>query len=104
MKQQNASVTTVTNGKEAITAVQKQAYDLVLMDIQMPVLDGLSATRAIKKLSEPRLQDLPILAMTAHAMDSDRKKSLKPGMNGHLTKPLDPDILFSEIIRWTSRS
>jgi len=71
----------------------------VLMDIQMPVLDGLSATRRIRELGG-RCRTLPILAMTAHAMGSDREKSLAAGMNDHVTKPLDPDRLRQTLERW----
>lgn len=86
------------NGQEAITKVQRESYDLVLMDIQMPVLDGLAATRAIR--SDARFVGLPIVAMTANAMSGDRERSLQAGMNDHLVKPIDPDLLFTTLLRW----
>jgi PAS domain S-box-containing protein len=86
------------NGKEALERVRCEAYDAVLMDIQMPVMGGFEATREIRK--EERFRDLPIIAMTAHAMAGDREKSLEAGMNDHVTKPIDPDQLFSTLVRW----
>ncbi|MBL8445637.1 MAG: response regulator [Zoogloeaceae bacterium] len=86
------------DGREAIERLAHENIALVLMDIQMPVLDGLAATRAIR--SNPRYRDLPIIAMTAHAMVGDREQSLAARMNDHLTKPIDPDILFSTLLRW----
>src|SRR5262249_31902657 len=69
------------------------------MDMQMPVMDGLRATRAIR--SNPHLEKLPIIAMTANAMASDREQCLTAGMNDHSGKPIDPDELFSVLLRWT---
>ena len=89
------------NGEIAVRMAQKNDYDAVLMDMQMPVMDGIEATRAIR--SDPRLQDLPIIAMTANAMAADREKCLTAGMNDHIGKPIDPDELFSVLIRWTGR-
>jgi len=86
------------NGREAVERVQTKAYDLVLMDIQMPVLDGLSATREIRAL--PGFARLPIIAMTAHAMAGDRQVSLDAGMNDHVVKPIDPAQLYQTLLRW----
>lgn len=86
------------DGREAIERLAQHDIALVLMDIQMPVLDGLAATRAIR--ANPRYRDLPIIAMTAHAMVGDREQSLAARMNDHLTKPIDPDILFATLLRW----
>lgn len=86
------------DGREAVESVAGERYDLVLMDIQMPVLDGLAATRAIR--ADPRLRDLPIVAMTAHALPGDRERSVVAGMNDHLTKPLDPHALLQTLARW----
>ena len=82
-------VTVASNGQECLDALQHRTFDLVLMDIQMPVMDGLEATRRIRQ--NEKLKDLPIIAMTAHAMAGDRGKSLDAGMNEHITKPIDPD-------------
>ena len=89
------------NGEIAVRMAQETDYDAVLMDMQMPVMDGIEATRAIR--SDPRSQDLPIIAMTANAMAADREKCLKAGMNDHIGKPIDPDELFSVLLRWAGR-
>jgi len=86
------------NGKEAVQRVKAEVYDAVLMDIQMPGMDGLEATREIRR--DSRFKALPIIAMTAHAMAGDREKTLEAGMNDHVTKPIDPDELFSALVRW----
>lgn len=86
------------NGQEGLARALTEKFDLVLMDIQMPVMDGLSATRLIRK--EKNLQTLPIIAMTAHAMVGDKEKSLAAGMNDHLTKPIEIDKLISILNRW----
>jgi signal transduction histidine kinase/DNA-binding response OmpR family regulator/HPt (histidine-containing phosphotransfer) domain-containing protein len=86
------------HGGEAIRMVREKDYDLVLMDIQMHQVDGLTATRAIRALG--KFDALPIIAMTAHAMAGDREKSLEAGMNDHVTKPIDPDLLFRALFKW----
>jgi signal transduction histidine kinase/CheY-like chemotaxis protein len=92
------SLDTAENGKVAVQKIGHQEYDLVLMDMQMPVMDGVTATKAIR--SNPRFQSLPIIAMTANAMDRDRQMCLEAGMNDHLSKPIDPDKLFDALFRW----
>lgn len=87
------------DGLQALEAVQAKKYDVVLMDIQMPVMDGLTAARAIRALGG-EYTDLPIIAMTAHALTRDREKSFAAGMNAHVTKPIDTDILFSTLAQW----
>ena len=89
------------NGQEAVEAVQTDAYDAVLMDIQMPVMDGYAATREIRR--DARFNDLPIIAMTAHAMAGDAQKSLDAGMQDHVTKPIDPERLFAALQNWIRR-
>ncbi|MEI6414342.1 MAG: response regulator, partial [Pseudomonadota bacterium] len=86
-------VDVANNGAEAVLMVEWGHYDAVLMDIQMPILDGYEATQAIRR--DPRFAQLPIIAMTAHAMTSDQEKSLAAGMNDHIGKPIDPNRLFS---------
>ncbi len=86
------------NGQEAIQMINNGNYDIVLMDIQMPVMDGLTATRKIRENSQ--LANLPIIAMSAHAMTGDREISLTHGMNDHLSKPINPDLLYKTIDLW----
>ena len=86
-----------SDGAEAEEKVRNSLdapYDLVLMDIQMPVMDGIEATKAIRAMADPRLARLPIVAMTANAFEEDRQRVLSAGMNGHLGKPIDVDKLF----------
>jgi len=92
------SVIPAENGEVAIQMLRERKYDLVLMDMQMPVMDGLEATRVLRQ--DPKFEDLPIVAMTANAMAGDREKCLEAGMNDHLAKPIDPDKLFEALLRW----
>jgi signal transduction histidine kinase/ActR/RegA family two-component response regulator len=92
------SVEVAENGAVAVARLQAESFDLVLMDMQMPVMDGLAATRAIRAL--PGGATVPIVAMTANAMDSDRLRCLEAGMNDHLGKPVEPDALHRALVRW----
>ena len=92
------SIDQAENGALAVQMISKQDYDIVLMDVQMPVMDGIAATKAIR--SNPRFTALPVIAMTANAMDRDRDACLAAGMNDHLGKPIDPDKLFDTLLRW----
>ena len=85
------------NGLEALDQVKREAFDCVLMDIQMPEMDGLAATQKIRQ--NDRHKQLPILAMTAHAMKGEAEKSLAAGMNEHITKPIDPFVLYTALIK-----
>jgi CheY-like chemotaxis protein len=91
-------VDVAVHGGEAVEMAQLNDYDLVLMDIQMREVDGLTATRRIRGIE--RLRVLPIVAMSAHAMAGDRERSLGAGMNDHLAKPIDPDLLFRTLLAW----
>ncbi len=91
-------VTVAANGQECLDALDQKPYDLVLMDVQMPVMDGLEATRKIRQKNQ--FKDLPIIAMTAHAMAGDREKSLAAGMNEHITKPIDQTVLYQTLKYW----
>ena len=85
--------TVAENGQEALNLLENTPFDLVLMDIQMPVMDGLTATRIIREHSNETIRNIPIIAMTAHAMKEDREKSMSAGMSGHITKPIDQQEL-----------
>ncbi|TAN51871.1 MAG: response regulator [Methylococcaceae bacterium] len=98
LQQLGIEVELAENGREAVEKVQANAYGLVLMDIQMPEMDGLEATRRIRALDGYR--KLPIIAMTAHAISGDREKSLAAGMNDHITKPIHADDLERMLLRW----
>ncbi|MCP3943126.1 MAG: response regulator [Desulfobacteraceae bacterium] len=89
------------NGRQAVDILEKNdEFEAVLMDIQMPEMDGIQATKIIRKQSAGKYRDLPIIAMTAHAMSGDMEKSLAAGMNDHLTKPVDPEVLFATLAQW----
>ena len=85
-----------SNGEEAIAAVEKKTYDIILMDVQMPIMDGLTATRAIRKSHTS--DQLPIIALTANVQQEDKENCLKAGMNDFLTKPLEFERLESTLI------
>ena len=92
------------NGQEAVEACMQAAPDLVLMDIQMPGMDGLECARRLRELqARAQLPHFPILALTAHALDSDVKASLAAGMDEHLTKPLDFLALRCRLDHWLGR-
>jgi signal transduction histidine kinase/CheY-like chemotaxis protein len=92
------AVDVAADGREALAALEDASYDAVLMDCQMPVMDGYAATRALRE--RPGLQDLPVIAMTANAMAGEREKVLAAGMNDHVAKPIDVDELFATLVRW----
>ena len=88
------------NGKEAIDMLKKDAFDLVLMDIQMPVMDGLAATREIRSFEDEYFKKVPILAMSARAFKKDTEECFEAGMNAHIVKPIDPNVLYQEIAKF----
>jgi len=91
-------VSVADNGYKALEMIDKEEFDLVFMDVQMPEMDGLETTRRLR--ADPRFVDLPILAMTAHALQEDRDISLEAGMNDHITKPINLSDLYAALIRW----
>jgi len=101
LKDAGYEVDIANNGQEAVQMVKQKNYDLVLMDIQMPVVDGLTATREIRATG--MFDNLPIIAMSAHAMAGDKEKSLANGMNDHISKPVSPDVLYSTLGKWLVR-
>src|SRR6185295_111052 len=86
------------NGQEALKVVHEKEFDAVLMDLQMPVMDGLQATRSIRAIE--RLKELPIIAMTASVMAGDRDRCIEVGMNDHISKPISIEQLMSTLARW----
>ena len=96
-------VSLADDGQQAVDMLKENIYDVILMDIQMPVMDGYAATRAIRNLKS-EIRDVPIIAMTAHAMAGDEEKSLRAGMNGHVTKPIDPEQLFGTLQEWIGQT
>ena len=94
------SVDAVENGAQALEKVQTSHYNVVLMDVQMPEMDGLEATQKIREWEQDTGRHIPIIAMTAHAMQGDRERCLEAGMDDYVTKPLDPKVFFSALDRW----
>ena len=86
-----------TNGQQALAALEKQSYDVILMDVQMPVIDGFQATAAIREKEKTNGKHLLIIAMTAHALESDREKCLAAGMDGYIPKPISAKEMFDAI-------
>jgi PAS domain S-box-containing protein len=99
-----ASVTVANDGREAVKLLlrgeQPPPFDIVFMDLQMPEMDGFEATRILR--ARPKLRDLPIVAITAHALVEERQRCLAAGMNDHVSKPIEPDALFATLLRWTN--
>jgi two-component system sensor histidine kinase/response regulator len=95
------TIDTAEDGQQALDMAAVNDYQLILMDMQMPVMNGLEATRAIRKL--PNRQAVPILAMTANAFAEDRQACLEAGMNDFLTKPVVPEKLFEVLLKWLTR-
>ena len=98
-------VDVVEHGVAAIEYLSERADslpDLVLMDIQMPVMDGYEASRRLR--ADSRFNNLPIIAMTANAMRGDREKAIQAGMNDHLTKPIDVDLLYQQLLHWRRKT
>jgi signal transduction histidine kinase/DNA-binding response OmpR family regulator/HPt (histidine-containing phosphotransfer) domain-containing protein len=98
LEQVGCYVTIANDGKEAVEKVAQSEFDCVLMDIQMPVMDGYTATRIIRK--DAQFNDLPIIAMTANAMEEDKKQAAESGMNDHVAKPIDVKQLFDVLVNW----
>ncbi len=97
-------VALAVNGREAVDRVRWEVFDAVLMDVQMPVMDGYAATREIRRweggMPNKGLPPIPVIAMTANAMSGDPAKSIAAGMNAHITKPIDPGLLFETLAQW----
>ena len=100
LEKMGVTASVAENGKEAVDAVQNGEWDLILMDCQMPVMDGYDATRAIRELEEKTGGHVPIVALTASARESDKKKCLESGMDAFLSKPLTIQELRSAVVEW----
>ncbi len=102
LKEVGLVVTIANDGVEGCEFMYKEKFDLVIMDVQMPKMDGLSAARKLRE--DTQFAHIPIIAMTAHAMDEDREKSFQAGMNDHTTKPIDTANLFKVLYYWLSKA
>ena len=98
LRQRNFVVDVAPNGQEALNVLRRQSYDLVLMDVQMPVMDGYEATRFLRRLQQ--FKELPIIAMTANALHTDREQALEVGMSDHIPKPIELQLLLSKLLQW----
>jgi two-component system sensor histidine kinase/response regulator len=101
LKKMGHEVVLAVNGLEAVERVQRETFDLVLMDVQMPVMGGMEATRKIREWEKVQGSHVAIVAMTAHAMTGDAEKCIATGMDGYVSKPIRRDVLVSEIERVT---
>ncbi|BEI61905.1 hypothetical protein Blut17040_29340 [Blautia luti] len=102
MEEIGLDVDCVEDGTDAVnimSSVEGRKYDLIFMDIQMPKMDGYTATREIRTLNDPKCANIPIIAMTANAFEEDRKKAIKAGMNAHIAKPISADIILENLER-----
>jgi CheY-like chemotaxis protein len=107
LEEAGARVTPAHNGQEAVDIFRASApgeYEVILMDVMMPVMDGLAASKAIRSLEHPDAKNISIIAMTANAFTKDEKKSLEAGMNAHLAKPLELSKVLQEIAACKNRA
>ena len=88
---------TAKTGRVVVEEAEKYPPDICFMDIQMPKMDGYTATREIRTLNNPKCANIPIIAMTANAFEEDRKKAIKSGMNGHIVKPISSDVILENL-------
>ena len=80
-----------------MSSAEGRSYDLIFMDIQMPKMDGYTATREIRTLKDPKCANIPIVAMTANAFEEDREKAIRAGMNGHIAKPISTEVILEKL-------
>lgn len=91
-------MTIADNGQEALDLLEEKDFNLVLIDVQMPIMDGYTATQKIRE--QGKFKDLPVLAMTANAFEEDIRQAKDSGMNAHIAKPIDPQEMFSIMAEW----
>ena len=103
LQKNNYSVDCVENGQMALDYLEEDIYDAVIMDIMMPKLDGIAATKAIRAMERPDAVEIPIIAMTANAFEEDARKCVEAGMNAHLSKPLQMDVVVGTIAEYYKR-
>jgi two-component system sensor histidine kinase/response regulator len=103
LEKRGHQVTIAGNGQEAVAATEKTAFDLILMDLQMPEMDGFEATAALREREKETGIHLPVIALTAHALKGDRERCLEAGMDGYLTKPIRPQELDAVLEIYTAR-
>ncbi|MEJ7605044.1 MAG: response regulator [Bryobacteraceae bacterium] len=105
LEKQNYKVRVANNGIEAVRAVKEGSFEVILMDVQMPEMDGFQALTAIREWERSgQLSETPIIAMTAHAMAGDRERCLKMGMSDYLSKPITPAVLLAKVDEWVSQA
>jgi CheY-like chemotaxis protein len=97
MEKRGHTVVGVSTGREALAALAQEPFDLVLMDVQMPDMDGLEATTAIRRWEQETSRHVPIIAMTAHTMQGDEERCRAAGMDGYVSKPMKPEDLYAAI-------
>ena len=103
MKEGIEVTATAKDGREVIQEVRKDKPDVILMDVMMPVMDGLEAARYIRRSNKENARDIPIIAMTANAFTEDRRRVLEAGMNEHLAKPLESEVLIEMIAKYCGK-
>ena len=106
LQNEGAVVTKAWNGQKAVDIFRKSRpgeFDAILMDIMMPKLDGIAATKAIRDMERPDAVEIPIIAMTANAFEEDARKCVEAGMNAHLSKPLQMDVVVGTIAEYYKR-
>ncbi|MFA9454528.1 MAG: response regulator, partial [Candidatus Aminicenantaceae bacterium] len=103
LEKKGHQVISVQDGKEALNALDSNIVDLILMDVQMPVMNGIEATQAIREKEQGGSVHTPIIALTAHAMKGDRERCLEAGMDDYLPKPINPDSLFATMHKMVSK-
>jgi len=104
MEKRGHIVFSVNNGKEVLESFDKKSFDLILMDVQMPIINGLEATRKIRQKEKKTGEHIPIIAMTAHALKEDKQRCLEAGMDDYISKPFKIDEVFETIGKWTNKS